>query len=207
MTAGTVKSRAARLTRPGPVVLLTVLAAGLVVVSASRAWAHGTTLDGGLGTRSVSVTGTQSVPGLVALALAAAAAAIAAATAGRIGRLVALVALALVTAGLGYGVLHFVTDAAAVVGSVAATRTGRTGRLDVTTSLTPWPWLAGIGVLVLVLATVLTALGRRRWRGLSARYQVEPGDDVSGRRGERVGSDWDRLSQGIDPTDDTDGPN
>jgi hypothetical protein len=64
--------------------------------------------------------------------------------------------------------------------------------------VTAWPWLALVGVVLLVACAVGGWVGSRRWQGLGARYETPT--DRAGARGQRVASDWDRLDAGEDPT-------
>jgi hypothetical protein len=144
-------------------------------------------------------TGSQAAPGLVALALLAAAAVLAAATSGRVGRRIALVLLTAASAGLLLTVVRVLPRRDELLGEIGARAAGRTGTVPVTAALGPWVWVALAAAVVLLLASVRGWLGAGPWRGLSDRYSRTE-ETVSGARGERVGSDWDRLSSGDDPT-------
>lgn len=192
-----------RPTGKAAVVILGVLGAGLLVVSASRTWVAGTVDDAVLGASRVSATGSQVVPGLVALALVAAAGAIASTTSGAVTRRVTLVVVllaGLAEAALTLRVLH---GPAGALGSVAAASTGRTGSIETHSTATAWPWVALVAAAAVLLAGVLGWVGARKWRGLGARYETTadaPEAHRRGARGERVASDWDRLDAGDDPT-------
>lgn len=191
-----------RLRRPSGVVLLTLVAALLLIASGSRTWVTGTTADAVLGSASVSAKGTEVVAGLAALALAAAAAAVAAATAGRVGRWLAVGALCLVALGLAAELVVFVADPGDALGRVAAKQLGRTGTMATHAALGSWPWLAVAAAVLLLAAAGFAAAGTRSWGGLGRRY--EKGDtDQAGPRGQRVRSDWERLDSGEDPTEAT----
>jgi len=197
-----------RLSSKGVVVLLALVGAGLLLVSAFRPWVTGA-VDDVLGATRLSATGAEVAPGLTAVALAIGAAAIAIVAAGRIARVIAVVAYALcvlVAAALAVRVL---VDPEGVLGPVAASRVGRTGSVDTVAEATIWPWVALLACLVALLGLAGAVVGSRRWGGPSQRYEV-PDDaaaDVAGPRGERVASDWDELSAGRDPTDvGPDGP-
>ncbi|MBR7742165.1 Trp biosynthesis-associated membrane protein [Phycicoccus sp. BSK3Z-2] len=191
-----------RLTGRGPVALLALLGAGVVLVTGLRPWVSGQVEDAVLGGSRVVATGTDVAPGLSALALALAAAAVAVVSAGRVARVVALVLWAGCAVGAGALVVRVLLDPSGVLGPVAAARVGRTGTVPAEAVATVWPWLALLGVLLSLLALVLAVLGRRRWSGPSRRYEPPSGSgDVAGARGERVSSTWDDLSAGRDPTD------
>lgn len=192
-----------RLTGKGPVVLAALVGAGTLLLAGLRPWVSGTVADAVLGGSRVVATGADVAPGLSAVALAVAAAAVAVVAAGRIGRLVGLVLWAVcvvLAAGL---TLRVVLDPSAALGPVAARRVGRTGSVEAVASTTAWPWVALVALAVVVAALVLAVVGRRRWGGPSARYEVPAAADghVAGSRGERVSSAWDDLSAGRDPTD------
>ena len=180
------------------VVLLSVVGALVLVAGAGRTWVGGTVDDAVLGASRVAATGTEVASGLVALALVAAAAAIASTTGGPVLRRVALAVLGLAAVGEAYAVARVVLDPGGVLGQVAARAAGRTGSLETHASVTTWPWLALVACALLLVAAVGGWLGASRWRGLGARY--ESTSTTTGPRGQRVGSDWDRLDEGEDPT-------
>ncbi|HYN30513.1 MAG TPA: Trp biosynthesis-associated membrane protein [Dermatophilaceae bacterium] len=217
-----------RLTGKAGMVLLALLGAAVVVVAASRPWVTGRVSDAVLGTSTLSATGGESAPGLVALALVVAAAALAVVTTGRVARTVALVLHLGAVLGAIALTVRVLLDPEGVLGPRAAAAAGRTGSLPTTAATTAWPWVALAGLAVALGSWVLALAGRRRWGGLSSRYDApagearEPGEagkagDASaggpptaasqGARGERVSSQWDQLSAGIDPTDVGPGPN
>lgn len=192
-----------RLTGKGPVVLLALLAAGLLLVAGFRPWVSGAVDDAVLGATRVEATGAEVAPGLSAVALALAAAAVAVVAAGRIARVVALVGWAGLLAGAAVLSGRVLLDPSGVLGPVAAARVGRTGSVEAVAHASAWPWVALLAVLVGLLGLVGAGLGARRWGGPARRYEA-PGaaeGHVAGARGERVASDWDELSAGRDPTD------
>ncbi len=188
-----------------PVVVLLAIAAGIVLLAAGRAdWITGTA-DGVAGPVFAVANGTEAAPGLAGLALVAMAAAVAATTSGRIARWVSVVALLGVAAGVIALSLRAVLDAPGVLGSVAAAHSGATGTLEATGSATIWPWVAVAAALLLVVAATGAVVGGRRWGALGGRYERPvgaEGDQVGGDRGERVDSDWDRVTRGDDPSVD-----
>lgn len=191
--------RRLRPTSKATVVLLAVLGAGVLLASGSRIWVTGTVDDAVLGTSRITASGTQVAPGVVALSLAALAAAIASTTSGRVVRRVTLAVLLLAALGEGVFVVRALLDPSGVLGSVAAASTGRTGSIETNASATAWPWICLGATVVLLLSALAGWIGARSWQGLSARYETPEGS-AAGARGERVGSDWDRLSAGDDPT-------
>lgn len=187
-----------------PVVVLLAVAGGLVLLAAGRAeWITGT-VDGIAGPVRASAPGAEAAPGLAGLALVAMAAAIAATTSGRIARWVSLLALVSVALGTIALALRAVLDAPTVLGSVAAAESGGTGALEATGSATAWPWVAVVAGLMLLVAAGGAFVGSRSWGALSGKYERPAGEaaDVGGARGERVDSDWDRVTRGDDPSVD-----
>ncbi|MCT1617761.1 MULTISPECIES: Trp biosynthesis-associated membrane protein [Janibacter] len=188
------------------VVVLLSVAAGIVLLAAGRAdWVTGT-VDGVAGPVRTAAVGTEAAPGLAGIALVAMAAAIAATTSGRIARWICLGVLGLVAAGVVALSVRCVVAAPDVLGSVAATHSGGTGTLEATGSATVWPWVAMVAAGLLLVALVGGISGGRRWGGLGSKYE-RPGAEteahsVSGARGERVDSDWDRVTLGDDPSVD-----
>ncbi|MGO1167245.1 MAG: Trp biosynthesis-associated membrane protein [Janibacter sp.] len=188
-----------------PVVVLVAIAAGIVLLAAGRAdWITGT-VDGVTGPVSASAVGTEAAPGLAGLALVAMAAAIASTTSGRIARWVCIIALVAVGGGVIALSLRAVLEAPTVLGGVSATHAGVTGELEATASATTWPWIAVIAAVLLLVAAAGAALGSRTWGALGGKYERPGGEDVAqvgGSRGERVDSDWDRVTRGDDPSVD-----
>jgi len=170
-----------RWTGPRVVVPVALLAAGLAAISGRRVWLTGRVEDAVVGSSTVTGTGTQVVPGLVALALVLAAAVLAAATAGAVMRRLAL-----------------------VLGAVAgiALASSRTGTIPVTgVSVGSWPWLVAAAAMAGATACLAGLAGASQWRGLSQRYDApaaEPAGAVP--RGQRTTSAWNDLDDGVDPT-------
>ena len=187
------------LARARNVVGLVLLLAGLLIVTASRTWVSGRADADVVGTRDLLATGSQAAPGLVALALLAGAAGLAAATSGRVGRRVALALLTVAALGLVVTVGLVLPRRETILGEIGARAAGHTGTVPVSATLAPWVWVALAAAVLLLGAALLGWVGAATWRGLSDRYSRTE-ETVSGARGERVGSDWDRLSSGEDPT-------
>ncbi len=192
-----------RLSHKGSVVVLALLGSAGLLVTGFRPWVSGVVDDAVLGS-TVTATGAEVAPGLSAVALAVAAAAIAVVAAGRIARVVAVLGYAACLLLAAVLTVRVLLDPSGVLGPVAASRVGRTGSVETTAHPTVWPWLALASVVVCAVGLLGALGGLRRWGGPSARYEVPRADDthVAGSRGERVGSDWDELSAGRDPTDE-----
>lgn len=180
------------LRRRGVLVLLVVLGALVVVVTASRTWLTGSVDDVVLGQTSVSATGAEAAGGVVALALVVVAGAVASAAVGPRVRVVALVLTGLAALSGVVSVVRVVLDPDAVLGPIAAAASGRTGSLETSSAVSAWPWVAILGFALAAVALAGLATARRAARGLPARYDA-PGVTPQ--------SDWDQLSAGEDPTD------
>lgn len=193
-----------RLSHKGSVASLAILGAAGLLISGFRPWVSGAVDDAVLGASTISATGAEVAPGLSAVALAIAAAAIAVIAAGRIARVVAIIVYAACLLLAGALTARVLLDPSGALGPVAASRVGRTGSVETVAHATLWPWVAVIAIVVAALGLVGAVLGRRRWGAPTSRYEVARTDagHVAGARGERVGSDWDELSAGRDPTDE-----
>lgn len=176
----------------GVLVLLVILGALVVVVTASRTWLTGSVNDVVLGASSVDATGAEAAGGVVALALVVVAGAVASATAGPRARLVALVLTGLAVVAGVVSVARVLLDPAAVLGPIAAASAGRTGSLETHSNVNAWPWVAILGFVVAGLALAGLTRVRRVAPGLSSRYEAP---------GRAPESDWDQLTAGEDPTD------
>lgn len=183
------------LTTKRNVILLALFATILALISSGRDWVTGSLNDGVSQVSEVTATGNQAAPGFFGVALVAGAAVIAAATAGRVARWIAvLVALG---ASIGMVVLCAMTLAnpeSALKGRMAEV-TGHTGEALARGTLTIWFWAAMFASVLALATSVLGLLGVRRWPGLSSRYDA-PADAEA-----RSRSDWDLMSDGIDPTE------
>lgn len=188
-----------------PVVVLLAIAAGIIMLAAGRAdWITGT-VDGVAGPMQASAVGSDAAPGLAGLALVAMAAAVAATTSGRIARWVSILAMVGVAVGVIALSVRAVLSAPEVLGTVAAEGSGATGTFEATGSANAWPWVAVAGGVLLLVAAGGAVVGGRRWGALGGKYERPTGDDaaqVGGARGERVDSDWDRVTRGDDPSVD-----
>lgn len=169
--------------------------------TAGRPWIQGTVDDAMIGGSVQEATGDQAVTGYVALGLVILAGAVAAAATRRIGRRIAAVILLVTAFGLAALVLRVVLDPGSVLGSIAAANTGRTGALTATATATSWAYIALLPALGGLIVAVLAWRGARAWPEPKAAYD-RPGGERAGQRGERVTSEWDRLTEGEDPTVD-----
>jgi uncharacterized membrane protein (TIGR02234 family) len=189
------------LTRRPAAILIATLSALMATATAGRPWVRGTVDDAMVGGSIQEVTGQEAVTGFVALGLVVLAGAVAAAATRRLGRRVAAVILLVTALGMAGLVLRVLLDPGAVLGAIAAANTGRTGALSAEGQATPWAYLALLPALGAFVTAALAWRGARSWPEPSAAYD-RPGSERPGDRGERVATEWDRLSSGEDPTVD-----
>lgn len=181
-----------------PVVLLLGILGALVALAASRGvWIEGT-VDDVAGVTRAQATGTEAAAGLAGLALVGAAAAVAAVTSGRVGRVVASLTLLAVVVVLVVLVGRVLLDPAGILGTAAGARSGTSATLEATASTTAWPWVAALGAAPFALAAAGALLAGGRWQALGAagRSETDRTEAAS------TSSDWERLSEGEDPTDE-----
>lgn len=190
-----------RLTRRPAAIAIAALSALLTAVTAGRPWVRGTVDDAMVGGSLQEATGQEAVTGFVALGLVILAGAVAAAATRRLGRRVAAVILLLTSLGMAGLTLRVILAPEDVLGAITAASTGRTGTLAATADPTLWAYIALVAALGGLVTAALAWRGAWSWPEPSAAYD-RPGAERPGRRGERVSSDWDRLSEGEDPTAD-----
>lgn len=190
----------ARLTR-GRIGLLAVILALVVIAASGRTWLTGIVDDAVLGQGVVRADGGQAAPGLVSLALAVVAAVIAAmVTARRIRRVLLVIGL---LAALGAFALagRVLLRAEAILGPLAAGTVGRTGSIPVEAEVTAWAVVGVVAAAATTLLLVAALWAARTWPEPTRKYERAPAGMTTGGRGEQVGTDWDALSRGHDPTD------
>lgn len=201
-----------------PVLVATILGAGLALLSWSQAWYELELADAaaqGSGD-AIAVPGSVASPALAALGLAGLALAAALAIAGPGIRVVLgvlevlLGGCVLLAAGIALGdpvaaVAPAVTEATGVSGS------GPTAELVAAATATGWPAAAIAGGVLLVVAGVAVLVTGTRWPASSRRYRgarlAEADEPRSAGDRERAASDraiddWDELSRGDDPTEE-----
>ncbi|WP_153394722.1 Trp biosynthesis-associated membrane protein [Ornithinicoccus halotolerans] len=171
----------------------------LALAGAGQQWAVAVAVDPVLGQTETPVTGSQVGRTITAGGLLAGAALLAALTGTRVVRLLAALST-LVAAGLvAYPALQLLWDAEPVVRSALAEATAVTGGADLALSsvrLSGWPWVA-LGGSLLLLAGGLAGGSRARRHG----PRPSRAGELDGQaRPDGGASDWDRLSEGEDPT-------
>lgn len=160
----------------------------------------------------VDVTGETAAPALSALSLAVLALTAALAIAKTVLRVIlAFVEIAIGVA-MGISAVVALADPLSASLPAIATATGLEGSvaadaLVASLTVTPWPYLAIIGAIIVVAAGVLVVITARRWPGASQRFEATPpSTPQSGQSAPSAStvSDWDSLSAGDDPTGTTD---
>lgn len=194
-----------RLTSKRTVLVLVLAAASVVLLSGSQEWVSGSVDDVVLGPGALHGTGSEVAPGALAAALVGLASAVVAATSGRVVRVVAACS-ALLAGLLGAAVvLSVLLDPGGALGRLAAAGTGRSGILEARGQAGAWAWAALAATAGMVLGGLGALAGRRRWRGLSGRYDVAAPVAVSPPAEPAAppassAAIWDQISRGEDPT-------
>ena len=178
----------------GPTVLLGLAGSGLATVGATQTWAEASRRSPGL--RTVTASGSDVAPAVLALALVGLACWGTVLVLRRRGRRV----VAAVGGATGLGAALSAVLSAGDAPEVAGRLLG--GQPDSTTTST-WPVLTAAACLVSVAAFGVAVLRAADWPEMSSRYDAPgspvPGDD--GRRGRQTGADlWKALDRGDDPT-------
>jgi len=202
----------ARLTRKRVVSAAVGVPAVVLLLATTRTWLTGRSAEPLLGGGTVSATGSQVAPGVVALALVCLVAFVTTLTGGQAVRRVSTVVLVLAAAGAVALTAVPLTRPEEALGRVAAAALGRTGAVATSADVSAWAWTALVAAVVLVPAAVLAAAAARRWSGLSNRFDA-PGDEsaatpgtgdvttaATGQGTRRTA--WDELTEGRDPTAD-----
>lgn len=191
-------------------VLAAVLGGGLAVIASTQPWLEVTLRDGAHAV--LPVPGTAALPLVTPLGLAALALGLALSIVGTALRYV-FGALGVVIGGvLVWQSLRIaLTSPPESVVSVVAESTGLTGVAAVEALAgaivaTPWPWLAGVGAVLVAAGGALTLLTATSWRSTARRYRTDPAEQVAKTAGSRPHDahdpidSWDDLSRGTDPT-------
>jgi uncharacterized membrane protein (TIGR02234 family) len=187
--------------------LLTLLAivvvSGLTLLAWTQTWFTVTVSEASTPHAQLTVDGSLAAPALAALSLAGFALVAALAIAGPFFRIVLGVLQALIgatvvlTASVSLG-NPVIASAAAVTKATGISGHESIARLVTSTSVTAWPVIAVVLGALTVLLGIVVIVTFRLWPTSSRRYQavrLEEADTT----GNAV-SDWDRLSDGRDPT-------
>ena len=185
----------------GLVCLLLLAGAALLWGSGELTWFSVTVPTATRGPLAETATGAQMQPAVTAVAavlLAAVAATVALSGIARrvLGVLVLLAALA-----AGFVVVSLVLTPPTAAQLASARQGLSTGGAPLGTSavsVTPWPWLAVLGVLPAIAAGVLLVARERRMSRLGARYAAPGAAAAAPSDPDRAA--WEQLDDGRDPT-------
>ena len=215
-------------------VLLTLLGAGLIILAGTRTWAT-VKVGGNLpGMSDLTVSGRRAAPAGIPVALAAAAAAIVLITSGRVVRAVVAVGLGVAGAVLAVTAVRATRDTSGAVAKALRDSLGLYSSSDAgsgaadgwfaggnSVAISAWPWVAGLGAVLIVGASLLVLIKGWSWPGPTRRYEragkavpAPASLGAAARSGPRpagpaeVGpaGTWDALSRGEDPTSKVEDP-
>ena len=190
-------------------VALAVLGAVLVLLAASRTWAHASVTILDVHAPPVRLSGRALEPLPAALGLVALAGAVAVVATRGIGRVVVGAVLAFAGAGVISGALS--VSPSSVQSSSALSDKVPTAQLRVAVvdvSLTAWRHVSAVGGLCLIGSGLLVAARGRQWSTMGRRYDapttpapVTP-DAMLATDTDETASLWERIDRGDDPTTD-----
>ena len=181
------------------VLLVSALLALATLVAWTQSWFTVELVDG----NTLAVDGQVAAPALSALALTSLVLVGALSIAGPFFRLVFGILESLIGVAIVFSGIVAVADTVGASASAISTATGVAGEnsvADLVESITqsPWPWVAIVAGVLIVLAGVVIVVVSRNWPGSSRKYQSTRLEPVEAQR--TSVDDWDALSGGNDPT-------
>jgi uncharacterized membrane protein (TIGR02234 family) len=184
-----------------------LVGAALVLASTSSTWAEALVDPGApFPPSEQTLSGGDAVPAVPALGLVGLAAVAALLAARGLARLAVGAVLVLTGGALAVLAARPATDPSTAARAVVAANPGLVEGAVREVGVTPWPWLAVAGGVLLALAGALTVVRGPAWAALSARYDA-PGAErgASGARTAGAPRDpdvvhWEALDRGEDPT-------
>ena len=195
--------------RKRSLVLLLLAGAAVILVASTQVWATFALAPGAATVTEVAVTGQQTTPALMPIAIALIAASVTLSIAGKVLRPV----LAAVTALLGGGIAvvcirrvfgstgDIVASAGAPLSEVTGLGASDQTGIVLEAHQSVWPAVAaGAGLFVALIAVIVCIVGRS-WTTGGRRYESSPARTTAGGRTDRI-SDWDAISEGDDPSED-----
>ena len=196
--SGDQPARAPRRTK-SRVILVSALLALAALVSWTQVWFSVELVDG----TALEVAGQVAAPALSALALTSLVLVGALSIAGPFFRLVFGILESLIGVAIVFSGVLAVTDPVAASASAISTATGVAGENSVadlvdTVAQSPWPWVAIVSGVLIVVAGIVIVVVSRTWPGSSRKYQATRLEPVESER--TSVDDWDALSGGNDPT-------
>ncbi|GAA3584167.1 hypothetical protein GCM10022198_04290 [Klugiella xanthotipulae] len=193
-------------------ILGVLVASGLVFLAWSQPWFTLTLRDAAGVDDPIQISGQQAAASLSAFALCGLALGGALSISGLVFRyvlgvlqiLLGICILVATTAALG--------DPTSGAGAVITEQTGLAGSESLRTlvesvAVSVWPWLGCVVAGLVVLSGMGVLVTSARWPRSSSRYQTVvieasgPGVDVDASEPEDRISEWDRMSRGVDPTE------
>lgn len=182
-----------------------LLAGALGVISSTQTWIDVTLADGAQ--QTLAVPGSDAVPVLTPLSLAALALGAALSIVGPVLRyILGVIALAIgsvvgFTAAQVLLTLPVSATATTVTEATGISGTDAVADLVASMTLTPWPAVTLVAMLLLAAAAVFTLVTARKWQGGAGRKYRTAADASEGtsRPHDAIDS-WDDLSRGDDPT-------
>ncbi|MEQ6898529.1 Trp biosynthesis-associated membrane protein [Microbacterium sp. KR10-403] len=185
-------------------VVLTVLSGAVGVLSATQTWLH-VALAGGA-SDDLAVAGTAALAVSTPLCLAVLALGVALSIVGRVLRYV-FGAIAVVIA-LVLGYLTVVVVATRPISAVARSVTDATGitgdepiaQLVASISLTVWPFVMLVAMVVLLVTGVFVLVTAHSWSTSGRKYRTDAAPVASATGPLDAVDSWDDLSHGTDPT-------
>ncbi len=174
------------------VVVAVLLGSALALLAWTQTWVATTIFSHSGGAQQLDIDGATAAPALTALALAGLALGGALTIAGPIIRVVLGVLEVLLGVSVGIAAFGAVSDPtnASSAAITAATGVAGTHAGDgvVSTSLTPWPYLAIFAAAIMVAAGIAVLVTSSRWPGASQRYRASRLEPVSGADGATGGT-------------------
>ena len=179
-----------------------LLAGAIGIISSTQTWLTVERVDAG---EAILVPGASALVLLAPLSLAVLALGAALSIAGKAVRLVFGVLAAATALFLGWSTLQLLlTEPFAAVAATVTEVTGLAGGSavhEVVVSIVPsaWPYIALVGWVILLAASILVLITWRGWKAGGRRYRTDHVDVAHDGPVDAVDS-WDDLSRGTDPT-------
>lgn len=193
------------------VVFGVLIAAVIVIAAASQTWVQ-LTLDPSVTPQAnMAVSGVDANKAITPIVIALLVGGIVLSIAGKVFRIVLGVLIALLSASAGWAAISVLRFPVAAASGQLTEISGITGGAEqdivVTHATTVWPWVSVVGAVLGVIFGVFVVFFGHRWKVAGQKYSrdrvatKQTSDDAEP---DRI-SDWDRLSDGEDPTDDEPG--
>jgi uncharacterized membrane protein (TIGR02234 family) len=183
-------------------VILALIAAVVALIAATQPWLHAKLDSSVSADTSLEVTGKEANEALIPLALAVLAASVALTIAARVFRIILGVIVTLLGAGLVWASVSHMVHPVQAASAELSTMTGLSGgsQFDLVQShsSTVWPVIALIAAALAVFAGVVVLVWGNSWQAAGRKYETR----IPSNEHDRV-ADWDMLSHGDDPSEDS----